>query len=205
MTIISLIGLIVALFLFAVSPGPGVFITVARSMASGFQPAVIVISGIILGDIVYLLFAIFGLAIVAQTLGDFFIVVKICGGLYLVWLGLKAWHLKPSTQIEGRISDKKHGAHHFFSGFFVSLSNPKVILFYCSFLPAFIDLGALTRIDIVLIVAVVAIVLAVVLTIYAFLANQARQLFTSKLAVKRFHRIAGGMMVATGVIIAARS
>lgn len=204
MTVISLIGLIVALFFFAAGPGPGVFITIARSMASGFRPAVIVVLGIILGDIVYLLFAIFGLAVVAKALGELFIIVKICGGVYLVWLGIKAWRLAPATRIEGQRNDTQHRAHHFLSGFFVSLSNPKVILFYCSFLPAFIDLNALTQVDIVLIVAVVTIVLAIVLTTYAFLANQARQLLSSRRAAKKLHRIAGGMMMITGVVIAAK-
>ena len=95
MPILSFIGLSIALFVFAAIPGPGVFATVSRSLASGFRPAVAVVSGIILGDIVYLLFAIFGLSFVAQALGEFFIYVKICGGIYLVWLGLKIWFSKP--------------------------------------------------------------------------------------------------------------
>ena len=59
MSFISLLGLSIALFIFALSPGPGVFATVARSMASGFRPAVAVVAGIILGDLIYLMFAIF--------------------------------------------------------------------------------------------------------------------------------------------------
>jgi len=69
----------------AASPGPGVFATVARSLASGFRPALAVICGIILGDIIFLLLATFGLSMIAQALGDLFLVVKICGGAYLVF------------------------------------------------------------------------------------------------------------------------
>ncbi|MCJ7773776.1 MAG: LysE family translocator [Desulfobacterales bacterium] len=174
-------------------------------MASGFRPAVAVVTGIILGDILYLIFAIFGLTFVAQALGEFFIFVKICGGIYLVWLGLKIWLSKPRVQNLEQINKKKSKIENFISGLLITLSNPKVILFYCGFLPAFINLSALTLVDIVLVAGVVTIVLATVLTTYAFLASQARQLFSSMAAVKKLNRVAGGLMVVTGIAIASKS
>ena len=205
MNSISLIGLSIALFIFAASPGPGVFATVARSMASGFRPSIAVVSGIILGDIVYLMFAILGLTFVAQALGDFFIFVKICGGIYLVWLGLKIWFSTPRIQRLEQLNKKQSKIEYFISGFLITLSNPKVVLFYCGFLPAFLNLSALTLVDIVLVAGVVTIVLATVLTAYAFLASQARQLFSSMTAVKKLNRIAGGIMIVTGIAIASKS
>ena len=81
----------------AASPGPGVFATTARAMASGFRPALAVIWGIVLGDIIFLLFAAFGLSMVARALGNLFFIVKICGGAYLVWLGIKIWLQNPAN------------------------------------------------------------------------------------------------------------
>ncbi len=62
--------------------------TVARALASGLAPALGFIAGVAMVDLFYLLLAIFGLAAVAHVLGELFIVVKIAGGLYLVWFGI---------------------------------------------------------------------------------------------------------------------
>ena len=79
----------------AASPGPGVFATIARALASGLRPSLVVICGIILGDVIFLLFAAFGLSMVARALGNMFFIVKICGGAYLIWLGVRIWLKKP--------------------------------------------------------------------------------------------------------------
>jgi threonine/homoserine/homoserine lactone efflux protein len=67
------------------------------------------------------------------------------------------------------------------------------------------DLSALGTIDIVVAVVTIASILAAVLTIYAYLAGRARRVFDSRSALKRMHRVAGGIMVATGITVAARS
>ncbi len=205
MNSISLISLFFAMIVFAAIPGPGVFATVARSLASGFRPAFAVVTGIVVGDIVYLTFAIFSLSIVAQSMGKFFLVVKICGGAYLVWLGLKLWIAKPSEtdseQLYGKYSTLGNAA----SGLLVSLSNPKVILFYCGFLPTFIDLTDLKPVDTIWVFCVVIAALSSVLAAYAYLACHARQLFSSRTAMKNLNRSAGGIMMATGVAVASKS
>lgn len=189
----------------AASPGPGVFATTARAMASGFRPALAVIWGIVLGDIIFLLFAAFGLSMVARVLGNLFFIVKICGGAYLVWLGIKIWLQKPELVQRQQVSATRSNWGNFASGLVITLSNPKVILFYCGFLPTFLDLSALTIIDLALVIAIITVVLSGVLSTYAFLASRARKMFTNERAVKRLNRAAGGVMVAAGVAIAVRS
>ena len=193
------------MLILAASPGPGVFATTARAMASGFRPALAVIWGIVLGDIIFLLFAAFGLSMVARALGNLFFIVKICGGAYLVWLGIKIWLQKPELVQSHQNSSTRSYWGNFFSGLIITLSNPKVILFYCGFLPTFLDLSALTIIDLTLVVAIITAVLSGVLITYAYLASRARKMFTNKRAVKRLNRAAGGVMVAAGVVIAVRS
>ena len=193
------------MLILAASPGPGVFATTARAMASGFRPALAVIWGIVLGDIIFLLFAAFGLSMVARALGNLFFIVKICGGAYLVWLGIKIWLQKPELVQSHQNSSTRSYWGNFFSGLIITLSNPKVILFYCGFLPTFLDLSALTIIDLALVVAIITAVLSGVLIAYAYLASRARKIFTNEKAVKRLNRAAGGVMVAAGVVIAVRS
>jgi threonine/homoserine/homoserine lactone efflux protein len=205
LTVYSAIGFSVAMLVLAASPGPGVFATVARALTSGFRPALAVICGIVLGDVVFLLFAVFGLSMVARALGNMFFIVKICGGAYLIWLGVRIWLKKPEP-VNGNQNQNIHSQWgNFATGLVITLSNPKVILFYCGFLPTFFDLSALTLIDLVIVVTIITIVLGCVLGTYAFLASRARRMFTNQQAVNRLNRAAGGVMVAAGVAIAIRS
>ena len=205
MTLYSTIGLSVAMLVLAASPGPGVFATVARALASGFLPALAVIIGIVLGDIIFLMFAFFGLSIIAQALGDLFFILKICGGAYLIFLGIKIWMREPALASNEDGNHNRPGWGNFVSGLVVTLSNPKVILFYCGFLPTFLDLSALTLSDLALVVGIITTVLACVLSTYALLASRARSMFTNIKAARRLNRAAGTVMVATGVAIATRS
>jgi len=205
LTIYSVIGFSVAMLVLAASPGPGVFATIARALASGFRPSFAVICGIVLGDVIFLLFAAFGLSMVARALGNMFFIVKICGGAYLIWLGVRIWLKKP----EPVTGNQNHNIHsqwgNFATGLVITLSNPKVILFYCGFLPTFLDLSALTFLDLVIVATIITVVLGCVLGVYAFLASRARRMFTNQQAVRRLNRAAGGVMVAAGVAIAIRS
>ena len=193
------------MLILAASPGPGVFATVARALASGFRPALAVIGGIVLGDIIYLLFAAFGLSMVARALGNLFFIVKICGGAYLIWLGIKIWLQDPEPLCDTPDDDRRCRWGNFISGLVITLSNPKVILFYCGFLPTFLDLSTLTALDLAIVVGIISTVLIGVLGSYAYLASRARKMFTRKRSVRRLNRAAGGVMVAAGVAIAVRS
>jgi len=204
MNISSVLTFSLAILILAVSPGPGVFATVARSLASGFRPSLAVICGIVLGDITYLLFAIFGLSMVARVMGDMFLIVKVCGGAYLVWIGIKLWLREPEATSTDANTSNVSGWGNLASGLLLTLSNPKVILFYCGLLPTLLDLTALTTVDFAVVVAIVTLVLSLVLGTYAFLASRTREFLTSRLAVRRLNRTAGGLMVATGVVIATR-
>jgi threonine/homoserine/homoserine lactone efflux protein len=205
LTLYSAFGFALAMLVLAASPGPGVFATTARAMASGFRPALAVIWGIVLGDIIFLLFAVFGLSMMARALGNLFFLVKICGGAYLVWLGVKIWLQKPEPVQIHQNSAIRSKWGNLVSGLIITLSNPKVILFYCGFLPTFFDLSTLTIIDLAFVVVIITAVLSGVLTTYAYLASRARRMFTNQRAVKRLNRAAGGVMVAAGVAIAVRS
>ena len=201
MTMISLFSLTIALLVLAASPGPGVFATVALSIKFGVRAAAALIMGIVIGDLIYLLFAVWGVSLLARELGEFFIIAKVFGGGYLFWLGIKMWFSKPQN-----IGDEKPQTSHLhskntISGLVVTLSNPKAILFYCGFLPTFINLSKLTPIDIMVISGVVAIVIGGVLLFYAYLASHAQYFFSGTFAARRLNRAAGGVMMTAGIAI----
>jgi len=204
MTALSLFSFAGAMFLLAITPGPGVFATVARALASGFLHASVVVAGIVAGDLVFLLLAIFGLAAVAELMGGFFTLVKFAGAAYLVWLGIGLWRGRVGAT-EATPIEEISWSSNFLSGLFITLGNPKVILFYLGFLPAFVDLTTLSAADVVMIATVVSVVLGLTMLGYAYAASSARQLFRSPGARQLLNRASGGVMIATGTVLAAKA
>jgi threonine/homoserine/homoserine lactone efflux protein len=159
--------------------------------------------GIMVGDMLFLLLAISGLAAVAELLGNFFLIVRYCGALYLIWLGYCAW----TREIDLRSPKSKKATSPkscLLSGLFVTLGNPKAMLFYLSFLPAFLDPTRLSSSDVLITMSAVIFTLAAVLLAYSYAANRFRVLFHSGKALKRINRCAGTAMISAGVAIAAK-
>lgn len=197
MSLLNVIAFASAMFLLAITPGPGVFATISRALSSGFSNAAIVVLGIVFGDIIFLLLAIFGLNAIASILGDFFILVKYLGGIYLLFLGYKILTSKEKdTDVKAvlELSWKKN----FITGLLITLSNPKVILFYLGFLPTFVNLQTLSTLDIVIISLIVTFILSGVMLFYAYSASGARSLFKSKKAKRKMNIAAGSVMITAG-------
>lgn len=222
MTLHTGIALALAMFALAVTPGPGVLVTTSRALASGVRPALVVILGIVSGDVVYLLLATFGLSVIADALGELFVVVKVVGGLYLIALGLRMWPKRPkvadgvepagsawtgarcAAELTPATPARTSPLGNYATGLATTLSNPKVILFYGGFLPTFIDLSSLRAPDLAIILAIVATVLFSVMGCYALLAARARTLVSGSQATRWLDRVAGSAMITTGAVVLLR-
>ncbi len=200
----SLAAFAAAMTVLAVTPGPGIMATVAQAMSGGGRSAIPVIAGIIIGDIMFLLLAVFGLSAIARILGDLFFVIKLAGGAYLVWLGIRMWRRPPETVDITGCGRRNGRRHRMAAGLAITLGNPKVILFYCGFLPTFMDLAALTPGDVAAVMLVVIGVLAVVMGGYAGFAAGTRRWFSRPAAVRGLNRCAGTVMIGAGVTMVTR-
>lgn len=207
---------ILTIFILAVLPGPGVLLTVARATMggkkSGIQHAAFTVAGIVVGDIIFILLVTLGLKFIAESLSTLFIIIKYVGSAYLIWLGfsLIVNSLKSkgeditqeALQIEKTRSTKTTFAADFIAGVVVTLSNPKAIVFYLSFFPAFMDLTALTAMDITVITLLITTIIGATMLGYAFAAIHAKALLHSgnNSANKEgwVKRIAGGLIMSTG-------
>lgn len=197
MSTLNILAFASAMFLLAITPGPGVFATISRALASGFTNASFVVLGIVLGDIFFLLLAIFGLSAIASILGDLFILIKYLGGAYLIFLAYSIFTSKETeTNIKGvyELSWKKN----FLTGLLITLSNPKVILFYLGFLPTFINLHTLNTNDIVIISIIVTLVLGAVMLTYAYTASKANNLLKDKNSKRKMNILASSVMFTAG-------
>ncbi|MFK5881366.1 MAG: LysE family translocator [Sulfurospirillum sp.] len=200
MDLLSIFTFIGAIFIFMATPGPGVLAVISRALGSGFSHAMFMSLGMVLGDIIFLLLTIFGLSVIASTFSTIFIIIKILGGIYLIYLGIKMYMSKTSY-FDTNIKESSSFAGDFFAGVFITLSNPKVIAFYVGFLPTFIDLSNLTYEDTALVVFLVLTILSLILSSYAYFASKAKESIRHKKTQTILNRVAGTVMIFVGGLL----
>lgn len=204
MTLAGLITYSGALAIAAAIPGPGVTALVARALGSGFRSSLFMALGLILGDLTYLTAVVLGLALVAQTFGTVFLVIKWVGVLYLCYL---AWTFWASGITAANVEAQKGSAGFvasFLAGLTVTLGNPKTMIFYLALTPTLVDLAKITPTDYGLLALATIAVLLVVLVPYLVLAAKARWFLRSPRALKALNRTAAAFMVGAAAAIASR-
>ena len=203
MTFESSLAFIAAMIVFAASPGPGNFAVIAQAISKGSRSAFALLTGITFGDLTYLLGAFYGLGYIASELELVFIFIKYAGALYLLWMAYQAF----TSPVEGAdlTQVKAKTGRTLITGFTISISNPKVIVFYLAFLPTFLDLKAATSTDIFLVMALTVLVIYGVIGFYIISAAKLRTKLNQPLARRWFNRISGGMLTAAGIAVVTRS
>lgn len=204
MTPESAVSFFIAIFIFGITPGPGVFALLAHALTRGSSSCIMLALGMTISDILYLVAACFGLAAVATHWSELFTFIRIAGALYLLYLGWKMWHAPLDLTTTDNKKQKSEGIRGFIQGFLISASNPKVILFYIAFLPTFMDLSSLDNADIAFAALLTLISLMSGLMMIAHFASKARKWFKSESAVKRLNRGAGSVMAAAGIYLITR-
>ena len=204
MTLAALFAYCGALFIAAAIPGPGITAIVARALGSGFRETFFMGLGLVLGDTIYLTAVILGLAFVAQTFTEVFIVIKIAGALYL---GYIAWKLWTAGLLAADIAAKKSNSAgmSFLSGLLVTLGNPKTMLFYVALVPTLIDIGSIGLREYATLVTATFIVLLIVLVPYMLLASRARTFLKKPRALQILNRVAASILATTAAFIAVRT
>jgi len=205
MTLTSALTFFVAIFIFGITPGPGIFAIMARALSQGARACAALAFGMVISDVVYLVLACFSLSAIAANYGTLFTLIRYAGAAYLIYLGWKLWTAPAPTAADG-IPVKRSGiGASLLQGIAISASNPKVILFYIAFLPTFMDLTQLSPTDIVLAAALTVVALMAGLMLVAWGASKARKLARSSRAMQRLNRAAGSIMISAGALLAVKS
>jgi threonine/homoserine/homoserine lactone efflux protein len=204
MSFTALFAYAAALFIAAAIPGPGITAIVARALGSNFRETFFMGLGLVLGDMTYLTAVILGLAFVAQTFTEVFIIIKIAGALYLGYIAYKLW---TAGLLPQDIAAKKSSniGMSFLSGLLVTLGNPKTMLFYVALVPTLIDINSIGLRQYGILLATTFVVLLVVLVPYMMLASRARTLLKQPRALRALNRVAASILAGTAAFIATRA
>ncbi len=116
-------------------PGPGSLALISSASKGGLAGGLASVLGLLLGDQLLLWLTVAGVAAMLQTLPVLFAAVQWAGAGYLAWLGYKMITAKPGEGTTVQITPGRY----FHETLFITLLNPKAIMFYFAFFPQFID------------------------------------------------------------------
>lgn len=204
MTLFSAFSLFTAMLLLAVIPGPGVIVVMARSVSGGFVQGAVTTLGIVLGDYVFIALCLSGLAFVAEAMGGTFVIIKYLGAAYLIWMGIGL--IRSTATPETTATPRKSSlSSALLVGLGTTLGNPKAILFYLSFFPAFLPLEQITAVDVSAILAITAVSVGSVMLCYAWLAARAGTVLQKSAGARSFNLVGGSVLIGGGALLAARA
>jgi len=134
----------VACLLLVISPGPDNILAIGRGLSQGRMAACVSGGASGTGILFHVLMATFGLTVLIQTSPVAFMVVKVIGAAYLIWLGIKV--LKTRSLINVTPVIKQPIKSIFFTGFLSAALNPKPGFFVLAFIPQFVnpEIGSIT-------------------------------------------------------------
>ncbi|BEV00321.1 LysE family translocator [Novosphingobium olei] len=132
---------VVTVFFVSASPGPNMLHVMARSVELGLARSTLAMAGCFVAVLSLLTASALGLTALLVAIPGAFLVLRLVGAGYLIWLGYKAWvsNDAPVDIGEGEIAPRLSAARVFRTAFTIGISNPKALLFAAAFLPQFID------------------------------------------------------------------
>lgn len=190
-----------ASLLLAVTPGPGVFYIVTRTLSHGRRAGLLSVAGVAAGNLGNAISASIGLATLFAISSVVFTIVKFAGAAYLVYLGIQALRTRPSEHADNAVVTSGP-ANVFRDGFVVALLNPKTALFFAAFLPQFLTRDATIAQSVVLGSLFVAIA-ATTDSIYAVAAGAVAPLFGRAKNLRSFGKyLSATVLVGLGLFTA---
>ncbi len=131
------LGFLTAAILITLSPGPDNMMVLGVGIAKGRARGIAFGLGCALGCLNHTLLAVIGVSALIAASPTAFTALKIAGGLYLIWMGIGALRSRGGAQVAGGVPDES-ARQLFFKGLLANAINPKVVLFFLSFLPQFV-------------------------------------------------------------------
>jgi threonine/homoserine/homoserine lactone efflux protein len=133
-------GFLAAAIILNLTPGTDTLYILTRSIAQGPRAGLVSVAGIMSGCVVHVLATAFGLSLILSTSATAFFLVKWAGAIYLIYLGIRALATRtPAFETASTRFSNKDLATIYRQGMITNILNPKVALFFLSFLPQFIN------------------------------------------------------------------
>jgi len=177
----------------AAIPGPAQGTLIGHVLSHGGRSSFPFIIGMVLGNTIWLIVATLGLAALALRFETAFIIVKWLGIAYLLYIAWKMWSL---DKLQNQMTTDQSVSKGIMTGSFLTLSNPKAVIFFGAILPHAFDLTTLSWMQIVFITVLGISIDLTIQLIYLAAASKVRRAVKSEKAMKRVNRTSASLMVA---------
>ena len=197
--------LIMCIFLI-ILPGPDTAIATRNTLTDGRTEGFKTIFGTCCALLFHTLAAVVGLSAIIVKSAFLFSVIKYVGAVYLVYLGIKTlWALrnkKAATTTEMTVKDKYESKSCFKQGFLTNILNPKVAIFFLTFLPQFVDSGSNTFIPFLIMGITYSVLTAIWFLFYIYLLNQISTFMKKPKTQTFIEGITGTILIGFGIKLA---
>ncbi len=209
MSLLSALTLFAIMVGLAAMPSSSVLLVVTRSVTLNVRNGLATAAGVVAGDLTFVAMAVLGMTTLAEQLGTFFVVIKYMAAAYLIWMGITLLRSKRAdadvTISHEQEEDQSRGMFSSFAaGLLLTLGDAKAIVFYASLLPAFMDLSALTQIDLFWVCAITVVAVGGTKAAYALAAQRVSRAAGGFSHAHELKLGVGGLMVGAGVYLALR-
>lgn len=199
----SLLLLTAVMAALAAVPSVSVSLVVLRAATGGFVGGAAVALGVVIGDLVFVMLALTGMAAMAELLGGVFAGVKILAGIYLIYFGLG---LLRKPMLPPHVAAPLASITSFWggvvAGLLVTLGDIKAIFFYASLFPVFVDVGQVGPVEISLVIIITVLAVGGVKLSYAAVGGHLAERWVSPRRQRPLAQAAGlGMIGAGGYLL----
>lgn len=203
MTLETLFIFTMALILLWVKPGPGQALKITTTLNSGLMNGFAVVLGIITGCVTFFMIAVLGTTVLTSFFNDISIFLKLIGGAYLIYLGVKGLNNIKKGQWAGRLQEKsaKSLAKNYALGLFTNLANPLPIFFFLGLIPTLVPIADMTVVDILIGAGIIVTVGLVVDGLLLVLVDFAKEALSETTFVKRINIVTSIGFAAIGLFL----
>lgn len=203
MTPADMAALFAALMALAAIPSTSSLVVAARAASVGFSHGAATAVGVVLGDLVFILLAVFGLVLLAEALGEWWFLIDYLAGACLIGF---AWRLWCAHGRAARGDGRELGSWRssVATGLLITLADQKAVMFYLAFLPAFVDLSTLSGADVALVALISVVAVGSVKLAYALAGDRAGTMLDRRIGAA-VNLLAAGVMLIAGVVLVVRA
>jgi threonine/homoserine/homoserine lactone efflux protein len=188
--------------LIIILPGPDMALVLQNGLARGRRAAIETALGINAGLLVWAVAAALGLAALLHASAPAFMLLKLAGAAFLVWLGLRALNEARRGSPDASAVPRRRKTSPFRQGFLSNLLNPKIALVFTTLIPQFVDPGDPAVAQTLLLAAIFIVIGLGWLTSYALLVAKVGALLKRSVVRRGLNAVTGTVLTALGVRLA---